>query len=58
MLTAGQFKSVLKCVTKPKSALNGALAVNAATQQLTTNGRDAVRDIIPALASINCRHKR
>jgi hypothetical protein len=38
------------CVCKPKSALNSALTVDAAKQQLTASGRDAVCDIIPALA--------
>jgi len=40
----------LKCVTKPNSALNSPMAVNAAEQHLTATGRDAVWDIIPALA--------
>lgn len=57
MLRGGQFNSLFKCVTKPRSAVNSAMAVNAAKQQLTANGRDAVCDIIPALAWTNC-HKR
>jgi len=50
MLMAGKFKSLFKCVSKPKSALNSAMAVNAAKHQLTAKGRDAVCDTVPALA--------
>jgi hypothetical protein len=50
-------KSLFKCVTKPNSALNRAMVANAAEKQLTASGRDAVWDIIPALARMDY-HKR
>jgi len=49
-LMAGQFESLFKCLTKPKSALNSTMAVKTAKKQLTASGRDAVCDVIPALA--------
>jgi len=49
MVMAGQFRSLFKFVSKPKSAINIAMAVDAA-KQLTASGRDAVCDTVPPLA--------